>query len=175
VKILKLSANQPTFKTVCFNENGLTLILGRRKDTSKIQQENTYNGIGKSLIIYLIHFCLGSDENQELSDKLPDWEFYLDILVEGVQIQIKRKTNNQKILYFGASEMELSDFRDIMLTKNFPNTNFPYLTFRSLIKRFIRLEKEAYSKYDISAKRETEFSSLVYFLFTWHRSKFYFG
>ena len=56
MKLLKLSANKNSFRPVIFNKEGISLITGRRKSSS---DADTYNSVGKSLMIYLIHFCLG--------------------------------------------------------------------------------------------------------------------
>ena len=54
MRLIRLSANRESFKPVMFNETGLTLIVG-----SKTKGGETYNGVGKSLIVALLHFCLG--------------------------------------------------------------------------------------------------------------------
>ncbi len=75
MQLIRLSANHESFRTVNFNPSGLTLIVGAH---SKLGQ--TYNGVGKSLIVELLHFCLGASRNEEFERKIPQWEFTLDRL-----------------------------------------------------------------------------------------------
>lgn len=77
MNLVRLTANQPTFRQVNFRPEGITLILGKRKTAEK-KKDETYNGVGKSLLIYLINFCLGSKPKEELAKKLPGWEFSLE-------------------------------------------------------------------------------------------------
>lgn len=53
MRLIELTANQPSFKRVAFNRTGLTLIVGRHRATKKTDLKSTYNGVGKSLIVAL--------------------------------------------------------------------------------------------------------------------------
>ena len=64
MRLIKLSANKDSFKTIKFNPTGLTIIVG-----AKSKGGETYNGVGKSLVIELLHFCLGSSKNPEFELK----------------------------------------------------------------------------------------------------------
>ena len=82
MRLIKLSANQSSFKTIKFNATGLSLIVGVRSDNlvnaEKPHEDGlSYNGVGKSLIVELIHFCLGSSKNNAFEQHLSDWEFSL--------------------------------------------------------------------------------------------------
>jgi len=72
MQLIRLSANHNSFNTVNFNPSGLTLIVGAHS-----KKGSTYNGVGKSLIVELLHFCLGSSKNEEFERKIPQWEFTL--------------------------------------------------------------------------------------------------
>ena len=61
--LIELSANQSTFQTVKF-KNGLNFIVGGMSDKSK-NKKSTYNGVGKSLLIKILHFCLGCNKIKE--------------------------------------------------------------------------------------------------------------
>ena len=82
MRLIELRANKPSFKTVRFNETGLSIILGKKQDPTSKDLQKTYNGVGKSLIIEIIHFCLGSN-SIEAFKKLPEWEFTLEFEVNG--------------------------------------------------------------------------------------------
>ncbi len=155
MKLIKLDANKESFRTIEFNEKGLSIILAKKKDTDKKGGKGTYNGTGKSLTIALIHFCLGSNEIPDIKKKLNDWEFYLTVEINNEIYLIKRQANNQKKIYINDKEYSLTKFREYMGQKVFDITsNIPYLTFRNLISRFIRPTKESYNSYDFYVKNE---------------------
>jgi len=53
MRLIELTSSKSTFKTVRFNRTGLSLIVARH--TQKNLQA-TYNGVGKSLVITLLHY-----------------------------------------------------------------------------------------------------------------------
>jgi uncharacterized protein YydD (DUF2326 family) len=163
MRLIKLSANYPGFKTIEFNRNGLSLIIGKRHNNDYTQdRKNTYNSVGKSLTIALIHFCLGSSRNPEFETKLNDWEFALELEIDQVHYTVLRKCNNQNIIYIDYEEMALKEYTDLMASKVF---NIPvgskFLSFRSLISRFIRPQKASYNTFDNFIPSEPEFPSLL--------------
>lgn len=104
MRLIRLSANHDSFKTVTFNETGLTLIVG-----SKTKGGETYNGVGKSLIIELIHFCLGSSQNSEFKEKIPQWEFTLEFDLLNNRHTVSRNTTSQNTLLLDNQQYRLSD------------------------------------------------------------------
>lgn len=51
MRLLRLTANKETFKTVNFNREGLSLIVGvRTTPETAHKDELSYNGVGKSLL-----------------------------------------------------------------------------------------------------------------------------
>ena len=75
MRLIELSANKPSFRTVRFNPRGPSFIVARQKDPESSDKKRTYNGVGKSLIIALVHFCLGSNKKPGFETALPGWEF----------------------------------------------------------------------------------------------------
>ena len=67
MRLIELRANQESFHTITFNRTGVSIIRAVKKNEDK---RSTYNSTGKSLTIYLIHFCLGASESNELKEKL---------------------------------------------------------------------------------------------------------
>lgn len=59
--LLSLGANKNTFHPIQFKD-GINIIVGKQVAPHDKNDGNTYNGVGKSLIIHLIHFCLGSNK-----------------------------------------------------------------------------------------------------------------
>ena len=72
--ISKIYANDKRFKPVKF-EKGLNLIVADRQQGSS--DKDSRNGIGKTTLINILNFCLGSDLNKKILpvDSINDWEF----------------------------------------------------------------------------------------------------
>ena len=60
MRLVSLTANQPSFKPVRFNKTGVSFIVASQKDRANSDTHTTYNGVGKSLLVSLVHFCLGA-------------------------------------------------------------------------------------------------------------------
>lgn len=156
MRLLKLSANQETFKTVEFNRTGISIIRGRMENRDTIDNKNTYNGVGKSLIIPLVHFCLGANSIEEFKNKLPNWEFSLVFEIKGIEYTSRRSTNEQTTIFLNEEPMKLKDFNAFLepLVFEMPEKRIAYLTFRSLISRFIRPYTASYVDYSKAVTKE---------------------
>jgi uncharacterized protein YydD (DUF2326 family) len=161
MRLVKLSSNMNSFHTVKFKD-GLNLIVGRQANPDSIDKRNTYNGVGKSLIIYLVHFCLGSNKLKVLEDKIPGWEFQLDIEVDGIDYRLRRATSKQNELYLNNEKHTLTSFRNELLSKVF-NIKSPIknLSFNTLFPRFIRRDRECYAQYDTFVKKEQDYGKML--------------
>jgi len=83
-------ANQPTFHPVEFT-TGLNVVVAERTDAST--QRDTRNGLGKSTLITIIDFCLGSRAIKGtglLQESLVDWAFTIDITLAGNRVKATR-------------------------------------------------------------------------------------
>lgn len=163
MRLLELRANKATFQTVTFNRVGISLILGKKHSPdNNDNRRNTYNSVGKSLTIALIHFCLGSNKNPEFEDKLAGWEFILDFEVGDEIFTSIRKCSDQGVVVLNDKEYSLTDFRSYLEPKVF---NLPEpiknLTFRTLLPRFIRPDKSSYVSYKEFLGREPEYGQLL--------------
>ena len=78
MKLLSLRANKPSFHPIVFKD-GINIIVGKQVAPLDENDGNTYNGVGKSLTLHLIHFCLGANKITSFAQKLPDWEFTLTL------------------------------------------------------------------------------------------------
>lgn len=155
MRLLKLSANQPTFKTVVFRRSGLSLIVGRAKSGANDSSQKTYNGIGKSLSIYLIHFCLGASKDDKLSAALPSWVFTLEFEHAGMTHTASRSVDGQQTVTLDGVELSLDDYTAELGRQAFDlDSPQPFLSFRSLIPRFIRPTKYSYLKWDRFVEEE---------------------
>ena len=59
----KVYSNQASFRTVEFNTTGLSFVVAKQKNPGSSEQGKTYNGVGKSLLVRIIHFCLGASDH----------------------------------------------------------------------------------------------------------------
>lgn len=159
MRLIELTANQVTFRPVAFNETGLTLVVGRKSDPTDTSREHSTNGVGKSLLLYLVSFCLGSNANPQMKEKLPDWEFTLTYVLDGTRHTVTRSTGNQGSVELDGKKTQLKQFRQDLAQAVFdiePSTK--HLTFRSLIGLFLRLGKPAYISEDQAVAKETDFA-----------------
>lgn len=159
MKLIKLSANMPTFHTIEFKQQGITLISARRRTVSK---DRTYNSVGKSLAIYLIHFCLGANATKDFIEKLPGWAFRLDFELEGREHYTLRSSDNKNRIIFDDKEIPVKTFNKIMGQKVFElEDDTKYLSFRALIARFIRLGKSGYTSFDKFRAKESSPTDII--------------
>ena len=102
------------FKTVTFS-NGFNVVLAERDKGAT--EKDSRNGLGKSTLIEIIHFCLGAGTKVNAGlrvDELKDWTFILDLTLNGKDYSVHRNTTNYNFV-----EIE-GDFTNwpIMPTKN---------------------------------------------------------
>lgn len=164
--IHRIAANKSSFHPVEFTP-GLNVVLADRTDTST--QKDTRNGLGKSTLIDIIDFCLGSSvrQRQGLSiEPLQDWEFTLEITLAGNRVKVTRAINNPNRLFIDGTTkgwVEQPDAADLFRGKGFNLNRWRTLlgwalfglpsfddtqkykpSFRSLISYFVRRGVKAY-------------------------------
>lgn len=156
MRLIRLSANHESFKTVKFNETGLTLIVG-----SKTKGGDTYNGVGKSLIVVLLHFCLGSKKNAEFETKIPTWEFTLEFELLNLRHTVSRNTSAQNIMLLDNKEMTLTAFNAWMGDRLFSvPDDVKGLSYRALLPKFIRRGQAQYVE-PLDTGERSEYDRLV--------------
>ncbi len=101
MQLISLEANKPSFNTVYFNSKGLTLIIGKSTSTDK---NNTYNGVGKSLLLQIVNFCLGSNKITAFENHLSGWEFTLSFKVGNKTFTANRAAQTQNKIYLNDKE-----------------------------------------------------------------------
>lgn len=160
MRLVELTANQASFRTVRFNPTGLTLIVGKQSDPTDKSRSNSTNGVGKSLLLYLVSFCLGSDSNKQLKEKLPEWEFSLTFEIANLRHVVTRSTENQAWVFIDGKKKSLKAFRQEMGFEIFGiDEGTKHLTFRFLLGLFFRQGKAAYISETKTFDRETPFQS----------------
>ena len=86
--IRSIRANKATFRSVKF-EPGFNVVLADKTDKSS--RKDSRNGAGKSLLVEIIHFCLGGKAGTSLKKKeLHDWRFTLDLRLGGKDLSVTR-------------------------------------------------------------------------------------
>lgn len=163
--ITSVRCSSPTFKTVKFDK-GFNVVLAER--TKESSDRDSRNGLGKTTLIGIIHFCLGANTRPNTGlrvDQLKDWTFTLDMKIREKDFAISRNTSDFNRVFIDG------DFRDwpvkpekdetgkgYFLKINDWTQNLGYLmfelpntagikyapTFRSLISYFIRHGHEAF-------------------------------
>lgn len=161
MRLIRLSSNMNSFHTVEFKD-GLNLIIGKQANPDDKSLDKTYNGVGKSLLIYILHFCLGSNKIAPFEEKIPGWEFTLEFSIDGEVYNSVRNTSNQSKIFLNGEKLTLPKFRSIMLEKVFGVTEkINNLTFNTLFPRFIRRDRESYVTYDTFIKNEQDYSKVL--------------
>ena len=90
--IRSVRCNKATFKTINFNPGFNVVTADRTRESSK---KDSRNGLGKSTLIEIIQFCLGGNKGETLrKPQLKDWEFTLDLDLEGKAYSVSRNTSN---------------------------------------------------------------------------------
>jgi len=163
MRLIALSANQPSFKSIAFNRTGLTLVVGRHRAAKKTDLKKTYNGVGKSLIVALVSYCLGSNKNEQFDTHLPRWAFTLAFEHDEKLHRVTRTTGEAKLL-FDDEEISLSKYKerlDELGIFSMPIEGIPYLTFRSVLSFFLRPKNGSYIRYDRPQPEWKEYQSVL--------------
>lgn len=160
MRLLELSANHDTFHSVHFNRNGLSLVIGKKSNPEDRDREHSTNGVGKSLLIYLVNFCLGSSENPSLYEHLPDWEFTLTFELESQVHKVTRSTSKQDQVQLDGEVTDLESYKQLLGRELFGLKGKPvkHLTFRGLISLFLRQGKHAYVAFEKTQKLERQYA-----------------
>jgi len=160
--IYSVKCDKPSFKNIKFN-SGFNVILAERTKESTIKDSR--NGLGKSTLIEIIHFCLGANKGETLSKpELDDWTFTLDLDLAGKSYSVTRNTSaTNKIVIDGncsdwpiKPDVDKTAGRQIISARNWNRIlgvlmfglqpfydDLKYVpTFRSLISYFIRRDGE---------------------------------
>lgn len=156
--IHSIKSDKTSFKKIDFQPGFNVIIAERTKESTK---KDSRNGLGKSTLIEIIHFCLGANKGETLSKKeLDNWSFTIDLDIAGKKYSVTRNTSKQnKIIVDGdCSGWPITPDADIetgykVLSKNDWNKTLGVLmfglkpsyddmkyvpTFRSLISYFVR-------------------------------------
>lgn len=168
MRLIDLTSNISTFKTVKFNRTGISLVVGSRKDPTRGEDDaRSYNGVGKSLLVEIIHFCLGSSPNKSFRQHLPGYEFTLQFEIGGVRYSATRSTEKQGDIAFNGKSLKLKIFNESLgkLCFHLPDGSSSQLSFRALLPRFIRRSKADYNDPKITSADREPYTVLLRNLF----------
>ncbi|EGR2756352.1 DUF2326 domain-containing protein [Vibrio parahaemolyticus] len=140
MKLLKLYSSNPNFKTITFNP-GVNIVAGLQ---SSSLSTDTYNGIGKSSSLQLVHLMLGG----KLDSKYPSdrmllnflsgyGEFFLDLKVGTVPYTI-RVNFNDGVYYLNNEKVGKHATLSKRLTEKFLNTPSEHISFKQVLNCFAR-------------------------------------
>ena len=162
--IHSITANQPSFRRVELTP-GLNVILADRTEESS--RKDTRNGLGKSTLIEIIHFCLGARVRRGEGLAIPaleDWAFTMEMSLGDERITVARAVASANtVVVRGLSEdwpelpssdlMEQRSFRQAQWRAflgralfSLPSAEAPKYnpSFRSLISYFVRRGHDAF-------------------------------
>ena len=158
MQLIKLYSDKKSFHTVNFKP-GVNFIVGQATKENAGNTQKTYNGVGKSLLIKLIDFCLACESIEDLETKLPNWEFSLEFELKGKKYISTRNTSKQKKIILNGEEISLEEFRDKFIAIVFGIIDpVDFLTWRTLIPRFTKPRKDSYHSFDKSYSKESDYS-----------------
>jgi len=181
--IRAIRCDQPSFRQVTF-QKGFNIVLAER--TRESSDKDSRNGLGKTTLIEIIHFCLGSNLDSDSvlkSDEMKNWTFVLELTLRGKIYSIFRNTANPaKIKIDGdfsdwvikpeysedekAHILKVSDWRRALgylifdLSKETKDRKYGP-TFRSLISYFIRKGVGAFGSPFMHYPRQMEWDKQV--------------
>ncbi|MCX6771644.1 MAG: DUF2326 domain-containing protein [Candidatus Micrarchaeota archaeon] len=96
-----IRSDQPGFKNIINLAPGFNVILS--DTTEKSTDKDSRNGTGKTSLIEIINFCLGSETSDGkglMRPELKGWTFFLDLDLYGKQYTISRCTADPGKIYF---------------------------------------------------------------------------
>ena len=146
MKLLKLSSSNAKFKSIEF-EDGLNIVAGIQ--LSK-EQKKTYNGVGKSFSLKLIHLLLGgslkkkTEKEKKTYDFLSGYgDFYLDFSHKGETYSVTKNFSNN---YYTVNDEKYSNTKYIsFLRETLLNNSVPSeISLKQVINSFARRYGDKY-------------------------------
>ena len=154
MRLLELSANKSTFRTVTFNKTGLSLVVAEQRSQ---EPSETYNGVGKTLLLELLHYCLGSRKVTAFEQHLKGWVFALTIEIASVEHTVTRSADEPSAITLDGVEVSLNKLKEFLERATLETASpIPKLSFRSVVPRFIRSGKSAYTEFRYASEGESK-------------------
>lgn len=159
MKINSIQANKSSFHATDFNK-ALSVILADVTDAST--DKDSRNGLGKTLLVEIINFCLGSNVSESLDKpELKGWAFTLNVEIANSNFVFKRSLDNSGIIMISGDltswptktdeeslAMKVDDFKSVLGIKIFGITRREgrpnQLSYRNLMSYFMRTDASAF-------------------------------
>jgi uncharacterized protein YydD (DUF2326 family) len=159
--IISVQANKQSFRTVEF-QPGFNIVLADR--TKESTRKDSRNGLGKTTLIEIVHFCLGSSADRLRVPQLRDWAFTMTLTLGGRKIRVTRSVAEHRMVFLqgdtsgwpiepeavsGKPALGVDDWTKVLgaltfdLPINKPGNYRP--SFRSMISYFVRRTSDAFS------------------------------
>lgn len=146
MKLLRLGSDYKDFQSIEFTD-GLNIIVGTKIETNK--NEETSNGVGKSLSLRCIDFLFGKDrDTEEIKKILKEKGITLNLLFSqnNEQYFVER---NDKNIFLNEKEINIKQYQEFLYEINIKNQipdniNKKILSFRNIFARFFRTSRESY-------------------------------
>lgn len=142
MRLLRLDADQPGFRSLAFRPRGLSLIVG--DGHYEREHEGSANGVGKTLALRLVHLCLGGRPSNVLRERLATWRFGLEFEIGARRHRVERQGDGSGIALDGKPLKDKAFRQWLNETGTFPGETASDASpsFRELYGRFARLEPE---------------------------------
>lgn len=181
--IRSVRCEKPSFQNVSFDAGFNVVLADRTKESTKTDSRN---GLGKSTLLEIVHFCLGASTRRDqglLIHSLKGWTFMLDFTASGKETSVSRDTSNPNIIEVegdfagwplrpernrktGAMEFSVREWNDLLgyLMFGLPGeSSEQYVpTFRGLVSFFVRRGRDAYSLPFESHRKQVEADKQIY-------------
>ena len=179
--IVAVRCNMPSFSEVTFT-TGLNVVLADR--TKESTRRDSRNGLGKTTLIEIIHFCLGSNARKNqgvMVSQLMGWRFTLEIRLGDRQLFITRSTGKPNLVEVagdvgdisiasqrrnGVFTLRVTDWNTILGELWFGLSNQDSLpkyhpSFRSLFSYFARRRRDSFASPFIHHRAQKEWDRQV--------------
>ena len=161
--ILGVRSNRAEFNRVRFSEGFNVVIADITKDST---QKDSRNGLGKTTLLNIIHFCLGGKEQPKMGLRTPelhDWVFTVDFLIRGEQITVSRSGDMTGDLLTDANDEwfieNVTELDDLSPQKNsIKFGNEPKMSRRKIVDWTSVL---GWAMYDLPVKSAATFRNLI--------------
>ena len=107
--IRSVTANKDSFHDVHF-ERGFNVVLAERTKESTVKDSR--NGLGKTTLVNIIHFCLGGSATKGEGLRTPEleqneWSFFMELDLDGDRVEVRRDTHDAGKIF-----IEFGDWSD---------------------------------------------------------------
>ena len=179
--IRRVTSNKKSFRTVTFGPGFNVVLAERHKEATR---QDSRNGLGKSTLIEILHFCLGAETSAGKGLLVPDlegWEFSLELFLGGRDIRITRRTDEPRRVLIegdtsdwplqpvgdaasGEPSFDIKSWNAVLgaLMFGLPLGRDKYQpSFRSLISYFIRRGQDGYLNPFTNHRKQSEVDKQV--------------